>query len=181
MNEQKKYEVIKRLAEGKTNKKRASVQLSLSIRHINRLLIKFSESGKSAFMHGNRLRKPAIALDESLSNKIIHLYKHKYQDFNISHFTEMLEENENIKLSYSCVYNLLKTNYIFSPKIRKATKRKLRKELSIKNDFNQDIEFITNNEISLKQAHPRLPKPKYFGEIIEMDGSIHRWFGDKKT
>lgn len=181
MNEQKKYEVIKRLAEGKTNKKRASVQLSLSIRHINRLLIKFSESGKSAFMHGNRLRKPAIALDESLSNKIIHLYKHKYQDFNISHFTEMLEENENIKLSYSCVYNLLKTNYIFSPKIRKATKRKLRKELSIKNDSNKDIEFITNNEISLKQAHPRLPKPKYFGEIIEMDGSIHRWFGDKKT
>ena len=45
----------------------------------------------------------------------------------------------------------------------------------------KQIEYIINHEIDLEDSHPRGEKPKYFGEIIEQDGSIHLWFGDKKT
>ena len=45
----------------------------------------------------------------------------------------------------------------------------------------KQINEIVNHEINLEYSHPRGEKPKYFGEIIEQDGSIHLWFGDKKT
>lgn len=45
----------------------------------------------------------------------------------------------------------------------------------------EQINTIVSHEIALKDSHPRGEKPKYFGEIIEMDGSIHLWFGEKKT
>ncbi len=44
-----------------------------------------------------------------------------------------------------------------------------------------DIENIISHEIALENSHPRGEKPKYFGEIIEQDGSIHTWFGGYKT
>ena len=45
----------------------------------------------------------------------------------------------------------------------------------------EQIDYIVNHEISLEDSHPRGEKPKYFGEIIEQDGSIHEWFGGFKT
>ena len=45
----------------------------------------------------------------------------------------------------------------------------------------EQINEIINHEIALEDSHPRGEKPKYFGEIIEQDGSIHLWFGTKKT
>ena len=45
----------------------------------------------------------------------------------------------------------------------------------------ESINLIIDHEIALKSSHPRGEKPKYFGEIIEQDGSIHMWFGDIKT
>lgn len=35
--------------------------------------------------------------------------------------------------------------------------------------------------MALEDSHPGGEKPKYFGEVTEMDGSIHLWFGDKKS
>ena len=45
----------------------------------------------------------------------------------------------------------------------------------------EKINNIINHEIALEDSHPRGEKPKYFGEIIEQDGSIHAWFGGFKT
>ena len=45
----------------------------------------------------------------------------------------------------------------------------------------EQINYRINHEIALEDSHPRGLKPKYFGEIIEQDGSIHTWFGDVKT
>ncbi len=45
----------------------------------------------------------------------------------------------------------------------------------------EQINYIVNHEVSLEDSHPRGEKPKYFGEIIEEDGSIHRWLGGFKS
>jgi len=45
----------------------------------------------------------------------------------------------------------------------------------------EQINTIVNHEVALEDSHPRCEKPKYFGEIIEQDGSIHEWFGGIKT
>jgi hypothetical protein len=57
----------------------------------------------------------------------------------------------------------------------------LTKEKKLINKSEEEIESIVNHEVALEDSHPRGEKPKNFGEIIEMDGSIHLWFGDKKT
>ena len=137
-------------------------------------------------MHGNRSKKPAKTLDKSFSDNIILLYRNKYQGFNFKHFYEYLIEEEKINVSYNFVYTTLMKNGIRSPKARKATKRrlakeKLQKEKKLINKTEEEIEIIVNHEVALEDSHPRGEKPKYFGEITEMDGSAHIWFGEKKS
>ena len=187
MNEQEKYKVIKELVEHSGNKNRASKKLGISRRQIDRLIIKYKENGKSSFIHGNRGHIPAKALDKSISENIILLYKNKYYDFNFNHFKKFLEMKENIFVSYKFIYNVLTKEGILSPKAKKRTKReftkqKLLKEKKIDLAMNDElINTIISHEINLEDSHPRGEKPKYFGEIIEQDGSIHLWFGEKKT
>ena len=187
MNEQEKYEVIKELVDHNGNKSRASQKLGLSRRQINRLIIIYKEKGKSGFIHGNRSKKPVNTLDKSISEDIILLYKNKYYDFNFSHFKEFLKKDENIDVSYDFIYKNLTKAGILSPKARKKTKREYaKKKLLQEKKINlamsdEQIEHIVNHEIALEDSHPRGEKPKYFGEIIEQDGSIHLWFGETKT
>ena len=187
MNEQMKYEVIKDLVDHNGNKNRASRKLGLSRRQIDRLIVKYQENGKSAFVHGNRSRKPVSTLDKAISEDIILLYKNKYQGWNFKHFLEWLVEKENVKVSYKFVYNVLTKEGILSPKARKKTKREFaKKKLLQEKKINlamseEQIETIISHEIALEDSHPRGEKPKYFGEIIEQDGSIHNWFGERKA
>ena len=186
MKEKQKYEKIKEYVDHGGNKNRLALQLNLSRRQIDRLIIKYKEKGKSAFIHGNCSKTPVNALDKSISEDIILLYKNKYYDFNFNHFKEYLEEAENIKVSYDFIYKTLTKAGILSPKARKKTKREFTKQKLINEKkinlamADEQIESIVNHEITLEDSHPRGEKPKYFGEIIEQDGSIHLWFGDKK-
>lgn len=187
MNELEKYEIIKELVDHNGNKNRASKKLGISRRQIDRLIIKYKEKGKSAFIHGNRSKRPVNALDKSISEDIILLYKNKYQGWNFNHFKEFLKKDENIDVSYDFIYKTLTKAGILSPKARKKTKRdyaknKLLSEKKINLAMsNEQIESIISHEIALEDSHPRGEKPKYFGEVIEQDGSIHVWFGGIKT
>lgn len=187
MNEQEKYDVIKDLVDHNGNKNRASKKLGISRRQIDRLIIKYKENGKSAFVHGNRGQAPAKALDKSISEDIILLYKNKYYDFNFNHFKEFLKKEENINVSYDFIYRTLTKEGILSPKARKKTKReytklKLLQEKKINLAMSEkQIESIISHEVDLEDSHPRCEKPKYFGEVIEQDGSIHVWFGGIKA
>lgn len=187
MKEKTKYEVIKELVDHNGNKNRAAITLGISRRQIDRLIIKYKERGKEGFVHGNRDRKPATTLNKSLSEDIILLYRNKYQDWNFSHFKDFLEKNENIKVSYDYIYTTLTKEGILSPKARRKTRRdyakkKLLEEKKINLAMSEEqINAIISHEIALEDSHPRGEKPKYFGEVIEMDGSIHLWFGDRKV
>lgn len=75
---------------------------------------------------------------------------------------------------------------ITSPRVRKKTRKrlareKLEAEKKLENKTEEEIEVIVNHEVALEDSHPRQEKPKYFGENTELDGSIHLWFGDKKS
>ena len=187
MNEQIKYETIKELVDHNGNKNRVAKKLGLSRRQINRLIVIYKEKGKAGFVHGNRTHKPSNALDKSISENIILLYRNKYQDWNFQHFKEFLEKEEDIHVSYDFIYKILTKDGIISPKARKQTKRNLKmKQLLEEKKINvamtdEQINYIVNHEIALEDSHPRGEKPKYFGEIIEEDGSIHMWFGGFKS
>lgn len=183
MNELQKYQVIKELVDHDGNKRRAALRLNITPRHINRLIQVYKEKGKAGFVHANRNRQPANSLPQELSKRIIALYNEDYQGFNFKHFTEKLNEVEGITVSYKTVYRLLTSHDIFPPKEHRITKKKRAKariRASKPNISEKDLEVAAKHELSIEDAHPRKPRAKYFGEEIQMDGSIHRWFGNEK-
>ena len=108
MDEQKKYEVIKSLADHPApNKQRAALTLGCTVRHINRMLKGYKEHGKAYFIHGNRGRKPANTIPNETRNLVVDLYRNKYYDANFVHFTELLGKHEDIHISPSAVVSRL--------------------------------------------------------------------------
>ena len=178
MNEDLKYETIKRLVDEDGNKDRAAMTLGISRRQINRLIKRYRESGKQAFVHGNRGRKPAKTIPEETRHVIVDLYRTKYYDANFTHFTEILSRSEGIKLSESAVRSILEAEYILSPRVTKAKKKRIRKELEAKKQKatkNAEKEDIQKNLVALEDAHPRRPRCAYFGELEQMDATPYEW------
>ena len=62
-------------------------------------------------------------------------------------------------------------------------RNKLIKEKLIKKEkltkFEQAI--VADHLLDSSIAHPRKERSKYFGELLQMDASQHKWFGNYKT
>lgn len=184
MNEQFKYNVIKKLVENNGNKKRAAIKLNLSVRQIDRLIAGYKEKGKEFFVHGNRGRKPAHALSDDFKQEIEDLYNSKYFDCTYTSFSEYLADRENIFISVDEVRVILRDKFIFSPRTHKSTKKRLRKQLIKEQEqakTKSEKANIQEKLVSLEDAHPRQPRCQYFGEELQMDACIHLWFGKEKT
>ena len=177
--EDRKYQVIKKLVESNGNKLKAALKLQVTLRTINRLILKYIQFGKEAFIHGNRNRKPKHSMTFEEKEKIVSLYKEKYFDCNIQYFSELLADREGIKRDASTLLKLLKEYDILSVKAHRKTKKAFKKKLKEKDkkqeEFNKkNLELIEPIQ-ELDNAHPRRPHCKYFGEILQMDASNHEW------
>lgn len=184
VNEQEKYEIIKSLVDRDGNKVNAALKIGCSPRHINRLIAGYKKHGKAYFVHGNRGRKPAHAFSNETKQLIIDLYISKYYDANIEHFCELILEHENIKASPSLVRELLYDEDILSPKAHKRTKRKMREKLRAKQEVaktKKEFNNIQASILALEESHPRRPRCTYAGEMLQMDASVHEWFGNRKS
>ena len=179
MDEQKKYEVIKALADHPNgNKDRAALTLGCTKRHINRMLAGYRREGKAFFVHGNRGRKPATTIPEETRNTVVDLYRNKYYQANFRHYTELLEERENIRISPSSVAKILEAESILSPRVTKARKKRIKKELLIKKEnasSKKEADAIQANLVAVEDAHSRRPRCAYFGEMQQMDASPNEW------
>lgn len=95
LNEQemKKLDVIKKVFIGEYTKKEASNSLGLSIRQINRLLIKFKDEGEKGFIHKNRGKESKKKISLELKQEIVDLYITEYFDYNFTHFLRRYRKN----------------------------------------------------------------------------------------
>jgi len=179
MNENEKYKVIKKVSEGSMRKSKAEVILGISRRQIDRLVASYKQNGKDAFRHKNRGRTSSRATDAQIKKKIINLYlSDKYHDANITHFTELLETKEKIKLSRTTVNTILFEDDILSPKAHRKTKRRQKQALEEQlKDESSSAEVIEIEEkiVALEVAHPLRPRAKYRGELVQLDASQHFW------
>ena len=184
MDEQKKYEVIKHLVDNGGNKERAAMTLGITKRQVNRLIKAYKEKGKSAFLHGNRGRKPATTIAQEIRQDVVDLYRTKYYDANFTHFTELLQKHEGITLSLSTVTSVLEASAIFSPRVTKAKRRRIIKQLEEEKQAaktKKEADRIQTNLVAVEDAHSRRPRCAYFGELAQMDASPYEWFGTEKT
>ena len=184
MNEQMKYDVIKRLVENDGNKNAAALKLQLSRRQIDRLINAYKEKGKAAFVHGNRGRKPATTTPDETRQLVLDLYRTKYYDANFVHYTELLARNEGISLSVSCVTSILEAEYVLSPRVTKSKKKRIKKQLQEDKAAarsKREADKIQENLVAVEDAHSRRPRCVYFGEMLQMDASPFEWFGEGKN
>ncbi len=144
-----RYLVISKLIEGQITTKEASEVLGLSERQIFRLKKGVKEHGASFLVHKNKGRKPHHAISDQTTQEIINLKKSDvYKNANFLHFKEMLSEYEQIDISYSALYELLKKSGFESPKKRRRFK-----------------------------PHRRRKRKAQEGLLIQMDASPHDWLG----
>ena len=184
MDQQKKYETIRKLVDNGGSKERAALKLGVTRRHINRMIRGYKEKGKSYFLHGNHGRKPANTIPDTTRKLVVDLYRTKYCDCNFAHFTELLARNENIEISESSVRLILETDYILSPRVTRAKQKRVRKELKAmesKAQTRKEKDKIQANLVAVEDSHSRRPRCAYFGELEQMDASPFLWFGDEVT
>lgn len=174
MNEQFKYDIIKNLVDNNGNKKSAASKLNCSVRTINRLIIKYKFDGKNDFIHKNRGRIPASAIPADSKSKIVDLYMNSYGDANLRHFSEIVHQDLGISVSDTTLNCWLRDEGILSPKARKKTKRNMKKllRLELNNSSSEKVRNTIKEAIAIidsDEAHPRRPRCKYAGEMIQMD------------
>ena len=184
MDEQKKYDVIKKLVEEHGNKDRAAMTLGITRRQIDRLILAYKKNGKKAFVHGNRGHKPAKTIPEKMKKDILDLYRLKYSEANFTHFRELLAQREGIHLSVSAVSSILESAGILSPRVTKAKKKRIIQQLKNQQKAaktKKESLKIRENLVAVEDAHSRRPRCACFGELEQMDASLYVWFGNTKT
>lgn len=132
MNELKRITIIQSIIDKKRTQKEAAIALNISERQIRNLLKCYREQGPTGLKHKNKSHKPSHAFSHEFIDKIVMLkLSDNYFDTNFSHFRDLLEEREHISISYSALYNILKSHNIISKKShrdKKTHRRRKRKE-----------------------------------------------------
>jgi len=149
-DELKRVMVIEKWIDGHLTEQDVARNLGISVRQAYRLKAKYRHGGAQAIAHGNRGRKPAHTLADSLKQHVQHLYQSRYFGSNSTHFTELLAEHENIRLSVSSVRRILIQGGLRPARVRRRTK--------------------------IHRPRPRKPQA---GMLWQIDASPYAWLEDR--
>ncbi|MDD3999665.1 MAG: ISNCY family transposase [Bacilli bacterium] len=154
IKEKRKFQVIVNVVEGKLSIDRAAVVLGYDKYYIRKLVSEYVNFGIECLIHKSKGLPSNHKANLELKSSIVNLYQKHYRGFNFTHFCEKLLENHNIKIPYTTCKIYLNSAGINSPRSHKTK---------------------TKNDI-----HSLRPRRELFGELIQMDASLHRWFGEDK-
>lgn len=123
--------------------------LGISARSMRRWRARYEEYGYDG-LYDRRLRIPSPKrVNMETAQSILRLYREKYYDFNVRHFSEEIKEQHGIKLSYTWIKTALQASGLVSKKTKRGKHRKKRERKPI------------------------------IGMMLHIDGSPHQWLPDK--
>lgn len=149
MKEHQKLEVLREVLEGRRTQRAAARALGLSERWIRELAHRVHREGGKGVIHGNQGQPSNRRIADRTRQKIVKIYGEKYEDFNLTHFREMLQERENMK----------------TPPCRETLRHML---LSA---------GVWRRRYDAPRHRLRRARREYEGELLQMDASIHAWLG----
>jgi transposase len=88
--EQSRLMVLNGVEVGRISAREAAEVLSLSLRHVRRILAAYRKEGAAGLAHGNRGRKPHNALNDERKKRVLDLAQSTYVGCNTQHLTELL-------------------------------------------------------------------------------------------
>lgn len=126
-----------------------SILIGKSYRQSKRIVASVRQKDAQGVLHGNLGKTPHNKTPLFLENELLSLLRSKYYDFNLTHFAEMIYENEGIRVGKNIVHRLAKSHGLV-----KRPKRRPRK---------------------IHKPRIRLPQE---GMLVQFDGSEHNWFSN---
>ena len=145
-------DIIAKVAEGKIDIANAAKLLNKSRRTIERYLQRYREIGIQFVIHQNAGKCPANKISDKLKRQVQSLIKKKYFDLNLTHLGEMLEKHHSIR-------------------VKRETLRCWAHEI-------HHVKRAKRRRSQIRMRRERMESP---GLLLQMVGSTHRWFGDKKS
>ena len=98
--EQARIQVLNRVIEREAPVAEAVRLMGVSERHTWRLLTKYRKEGVARVAHGNRGRRPSVAISPGTQEQVMALAEDRQTDFNRAHLTDTLAEREGIHFSW---------------------------------------------------------------------------------
>ncbi|MFG5381931.1 ISNCY family transposase [Yoonia sp. R2-816] len=144
-----RVEVLAQVDDGRLSVDNAANMLNLTRRQVFRLLKRYRQDGASAIRHKARGKPPNNRIHHAKRAYALALIKESYVDFGPTLAAEMLAEHHGFKVSRETVRKWMQEDGIWLSRKQRRT-------------FHQ----------------PRLRR-ECFGELIQIDGSDHRWFEDR--
>ena len=144
-----RVEVLAQVDDGRLSVDNAANMLGVTRRQVFRLLKRYRQDGASAIRHKARGRAPNNQIHRAKRDYALNVIKEQYPDFGPTLAAEMLAEHHGFKVSRETVRKWMQEDGLW-------LSRKQRRQ------FHQ----------------PRLRR-ECFGELIQIDGSDHRWFEDR--
>lgn len=147
--ELKRLEVLAQVDDGRLSVDNAANMLALTRRQVFRLLKLYRQDGASAIRHKARGKPPNNRIHKAKRDYALSLIKENYPDFGPTLAAEMLAEHHGFEVSRETVRKWMSGAGLWLSRKQRRT-------------FHQ----------------PRLRR-ECFGELIQIDGSEHRWFEDR--
>jgi len=144
----KVQEVILRAMSGYIHWIQAAEILGISDRQMRRWKVRYEKHGYDGLYDRRRRMPSPKRVPLETVEKVLHLYREKYFDFNMSHFYDKLRKEHDIHLSYNWVRLALEGAGLIEKRQRHDTHRK------------------------------RRPRKPLIGMMLHMDGSPHDWLGN---
>ena len=145
-------DIIAKVSERKITIVNAAKLLNKSRRTIERYLQKYQEVGIQFVIHQNSGKSPTNKISDTVKRAVQTLIKEKYFDVNLAHLKELLEDKEHIQVK----------------------RERLR-------CWAHEIHHVKRAKRRRAKARKRRERMESPGLLLQMDGSPHRWFGDKKS
>ena len=124
----KRLDAVERVGHGKLTVEQGAKVLGLSRRQMTRLCTAFEKGGADTLVHGNKGRAPDHKTPEETRAKVIELIRTTYKGFNDHHFTEKLQEVEEIAISRATVQRILRGAGVPAVQTRRARKYRGRRK-----------------------------------------------------
>lgn len=147
--ELRRLHVIQRVLEGGLKQVEAAEILSLSTRHIRRVVRRVKQAGSRGIVHRSRGRPSNRKIADQLKGKVIKLCRTTYKDFGPTLACEKLLERDGVSISDET----------------------LRRWLIESGDWKRVRKRRRHRQWRERKGHP--------GEMVQMDGSHHAWFEDR--
>ena len=130
---------------GQVTQKEASKRLYLSYRQTKRCYQRYMKEGAEGLVHRSRGKASFRAYPNAMKQSALSLYEEKYWDFGPTLATEKLLEEDNLRLHAETLRLWLKEAGLWQPKRQR------------------------------KAYRTRRTRRLWFGELLQLDGSIHAW------